>query len=113
MFGPNEDRITRPTRGDFRSQVPGGLALLAPRGANLFVRKFAFPAISALLSLLYVARTGIPRRDLPREFGKWDTIDNRYRHWLSIAIDSWNRTAACDLQPVSSLAQKRYNAEAV
>jgi transposase len=82
MFGPNEDRITRPTRRDFRPQVRGGLALLAPRGANLFVRKFAFPAISALLSLLYVARTGITRRDLPREFGKWDTIDNRYRRWL-------------------------------
>ena len=66
-----------------------------------------------LEALLYLARTGIPRRDLPREFGKWDAIYNRYRHWLSIAIDSWNRTAACDLQPVSSLAQKRYAAEAV
>jgi transposase len=76
------------------------------RPAEISDRKF-------LEALLYLARTGIPRRDLPREFGKWDTIDNRYRHWLSIAIDSWNRTAACDLQPVSSLAQKRYAAEAV
>jgi|GEM_PF-5678212 len=76
------------------------------RPAEISDRKF-------LEALLYLARTGIPRQDLPREFGKWDTIDNRYRHWLSIAIDSWNRTAACDLQPVSSLAQKRYAAEAV
>jgi transposase len=66
-----------------------------------------------LEALLYLARTGIPWRDLPREFGKWDAIYNRYRRWLSIAINSWNRTAACDLQPVSSLAQKRYTAEAV
>jgi transposase len=66
-----------------------------------------------LEALLYVARTGIPWQDLPREFGKWDAIYNRYRRWLSIAIDSWNRTAACDLQPVSSLAQKRYAREAV
>jgi transposase len=45
-----------------------------------------------LEALLYVARTGIPWRDLPREFGKWDAIYklvdrscaiyNRYRRWL-------------------------------
>jgi transposase len=25
---------------------------------------------------------GFPWRDLPREFGKWDAIYNRYRRWL-------------------------------
>jgi transposase len=35
-----------------------------------------------LEALLYLARTGIPWRDLPREFGKWDAIYNRYRRWL-------------------------------
>jgi transposase len=59
MFGPSEDR----KRG---------------RPAEISDRKF----LEALLSLLYVARTGIPRRDLPREFGKWDAIYNRYRRWL-------------------------------
>jgi transposase len=48
------------------------------RPAEISDRKF----LEALLSLLYVARTGVPRRDLPREFGKWDAIYNRYRRWL-------------------------------
>jgi transposase len=45
------------------------------RPAEISDRKF-------LEALLYLARTGIPWRDLPREFGKWDAIDHRYRRWL-------------------------------
>jgi putative transposase len=30
---------------------------------------------------LYVARTGIPWRDLPAEFGQWDAVYNRFRRW--------------------------------
>lgn len=29
----------------------------------------------------YVARTGIPWRDLPELFGKWSTIYKRFRRW--------------------------------
>jgi putative transposase len=32
-------------------------------------------------AVLYVARTGIPWRDLPKEFGKWDAVYNRFRRW--------------------------------
>ena len=29
----------------------------------------------------YVARTGIPWRDLPKQFGHWDAVYNRFRRW--------------------------------
>jgi putative transposase len=33
-------------------------------------------------ALLYLARTGIPLRDLPAEFGEWDAVYNRMRRWV-------------------------------
>jgi putative transposase len=33
-------------------------------------------------ALLYLARTGIPWRDLPAEFGRWDAVYNRFRRWV-------------------------------
>jgi putative transposase len=33
-------------------------------------------------ALLYVARTGVPWRDLPAEFGRWDAVYNRFRRWV-------------------------------
>jgi transposase len=32
-------------------------------------------------AVLYTARTGIPWRDLPACFGKWDAVYNRFRRW--------------------------------
>jgi transposase len=34
-------------------------------------------------ALLYLARTGIPWRDLPGEFGRWDAVYNRFRRWVA------------------------------
>jgi len=34
-----------------------------------------------LEAMLYIARTGIPWRDLPSEFGKFDAVYNRFRRW--------------------------------
>jgi putative transposase len=34
-------------------------------------------------ALLYLARTGVPWRDLPSEFGRWDAVYNRFRRWVS------------------------------
>jgi transposase len=34
-----------------------------------------------LEAVLYVARTGIPWRDMPAEFGHWDAVYNRFRRW--------------------------------
>jgi putative transposase len=38
------------------------------------------PFFEALLDL---ARTGVPWRDLPGDFGSWDAVDNRFRRWVS------------------------------
>jgi transposase len=34
-----------------------------------------------LEAVLDLARTGLPWRDLPREFGRWDVVYNRFRRW--------------------------------
>lgn len=34
-------------------------------------------------ALLYWARTGVPWRDLPVEFGAWDAVYNRFRRWVA------------------------------
>ena len=34
-------------------------------------------------ALLYVARTSVPWRDLPGDFGAWDAVYNRFRRWIS------------------------------
>jgi len=44
------------------------------------------PALSDrafLEALLYWARTGIPWRDLPADFGSWSAVSNRFRRWIS------------------------------
>ena len=33
-------------------------------------------------AVLYWARTGVPWRDLPGEFGQWDAVYNRLRRWV-------------------------------
>src|SRR5436189_45537 len=33
-------------------------------------------------AVLYWARTGVPWRDLPAEFGSWDAVYNRLRRWV-------------------------------
>jgi putative transposase len=32
-------------------------------------------------AVLYLARTGLPWRDLPPRFGAWDAVYNRFRRW--------------------------------
>jgi len=34
-----------------------------------------------LEAVLWIARTGSPWRDLPPEFGKWNTVFKRFRDW--------------------------------
>jgi transposase len=37
-------------------------------------------------AVLWVARTGAPWRDLPSEFGNWNTIFKRFRHWVKADV---------------------------
>ena len=34
-------------------------------------------------AVLYLGRTGVPWRDLPGEFGRWDAVYNRFRRWIA------------------------------
>src|SRR5690242_15298980 len=34
-------------------------------------------------ALLYLARTSVPWRDLPGDFGAWDAVYNRFRRWVA------------------------------
>ena len=38
--------------------------------------------------VLWIARTGSPWRDLPPEFGKWNTAFRRYRDWAKADVFS-------------------------
>jgi transposase len=38
--------------------------------------------------IFWIARTGSPWRDLPPEFGKWNTAFRRYRDWAKVAVFS-------------------------
>ena len=37
-------------------------------------------------AILWRVRTGVPWRDLPREFGKWNTVFKRFRRWAKAGI---------------------------
>ena len=39
-----------------------------------------------LEAVLWIARTGSPWRDLPTEFGKWNTVFRRYRDWVKADV---------------------------
>ena len=67
-------------------------AEIAPILATLKSRAGSPPALSDRLfieAVLYLARTGIPWRDLPAEFGHWDAVYNRFRRWERRGI--WRR----------------------
>ena len=40
-------------------------------------------------AVLWVARTGVPWRDLPAEFGKWFTVYTRFWRWAQKGV--WER----------------------
>ena len=39
-----------------------------------------------LEGILWIARTGAPWRDLPPEFGKWNTVYWRFRRWATRGV---------------------------
>lgn len=45
-----------------------------------------FQQSTLLEAVLWIARTGSPWRDLPPEFGKWNTIFKRFRDWVKADV---------------------------
>ena len=39
-----------------------------------------------LEAILWIVRTGSPWRDLPREFGNWNSVYRRYRRWVQLDV---------------------------
>jgi transposase len=39
-----------------------------------------------LEAVLWIARTGSPWRDLPKTFGRWNTVFTRYRYWMKVDV---------------------------
>jgi transposase len=79
-------------------------AEIAPILATLKSRAGSPPALSDRLfieAVLYLARTGLPWRDLPEAFGHWDAVYNRFRRWERRGIwrQLWERlqTQECPL----------------
>ena len=67
-------------------------AAIAPILATLKSRAGRPPVLSDRLfieAVLYRARTGLPWRDLPEDFGRWDAVYNRFRRWEVRGI--WRR----------------------
>jgi hypothetical protein len=52
-----------------------------------------------LEGILWIARTGAPWREVPTEFGPWETIHSRYRRWRQQGL--WPRIIAV-LHPTTS-----------
>ena len=53
--------------------------------------------------ILWIAHTGAPWRDLPPEFGKWNTVYQRFRRWTKAGVfeQLFNRLAGeLQLDPV-------------
>lgn len=49
--------------------------------------------------ILWIARTGAPWRDLPPEFGKWNTVYQRFRRWTKAGVfEQLNNCLAGELQ---------------
>ena len=67
-------------------------AAIAPVLATLKSRAGRPPVVSDRLfieAVLYLARTGLPWRDLPKDFGRWDAVYNRFRRWEGRGV--WRR----------------------
>ena len=45
----------------------------------------------------FVAKTGVPWRDLPERFGKWDTVFHRFNEWCKKGV--WDRVFAAVQDP--------------
>ena len=40
----------------------------------------------SLEGMIWITRTGAPWRDLPQEFGNWNTVHRRFRRWVQSGV---------------------------
>ena len=40
----------------------------------------------SLEGMIWITRTGAPWRDLPKEFGNWNTVHRRFRRWAQSGV---------------------------
>jgi transposase len=50
-----------------------------------------------LNAVLYVARTGVPWRDLPARYGNWNSVWRRFDRWCAKGV--WAKLADCLDEP--------------
>jgi Putative transposase of IS4/5 family (DUF4096) len=74
--------MVSPVHGDYR-RYQAETPLIA-------LSRFPRPA------LLWIARTGSPWRDLPKQFGKWNSVFVRYRDWGKAGVFKHLFEAASD-----------------
>ena len=53
--------------------------------------------------ILWILQTGAPWRDLPLEFGRWQTVYNRFRRWID--EDLWDRIYSHLIRRLDALGQ--------
>ncbi len=69
------------------------LAVRAPNGRKPTNHRLVLDGI------FWIARTGVPWRDLPEEFGKWSSVYRQFRRWTLAGLwedimDALNRSGA-------------------
>ena len=62
------------------------IAPLLPSECGHSGRPYAQSHRTTLEGILWIARTGAPWRDLPPQFGKWNTIYQRFRRWVRSGV---------------------------
>jgi len=60
-------------------------------------------------AVLYVAKTGIPWRDLPERFGKWNSTWRRFDRWCKTGV--WQRLA--EALPVTELEELQLDSSSI
>jgi putative transposase len=56
-------------------------------------------------AVLYMARTGIPWRDLPKDFGQWDAVYKRLRRWAARGLwkKLWEKLPSDELKRAKNI----------
>ena len=71
-------------------------------------RKAEIDNLTFLQALHYMAENGCRWQAMPEKFGKWDTIDQRFRRWVQLGvfgrIEKELQSQAIDIKGITALA---------